>query len=355
MNNNSSKSNDPKLNNDDPYQVLFRENGYNVEFQTVLNIKRCGHQSLIDTLFEVDNYDCLLVTSINAIHTLVESIDFFNNTSNNNKTSASLYINILKQWVEHKQFLFVGESSLNHLNESLQKLNLPIISNYLVATNARSLGSSIIIDQQQKQEQQQDRQEREQQNGIEKAVEKLGEYDHSSTSSPQVKEDLQKSTTTSLKILYLCGNLRRDELPSMLVEPAFKLKELVVYETTSIIINDMNDVDLDQQQQHPSGVSHSTVKLGHRIAAIGKTTAQAIESHGIRVDAVALQPTPNSLLESIENNNNNNNNKDDQSLSSDNILSLKSGDKQSFKQHNSIKQQLFNLNSKTKHSKFNLS
>ena len=106
--------------------------------------------------------------------------------------------------------------------------------------------------------------------------------------------------------LFICGNLRRDELPDTLTRVGIAFEELVVYQTKS-------DPDLalpaDILPDWVVFFSPSGVRAVHplwfadwrdvRIAAIGTTTAKAIEEVGWEVDAVAEKPEPTSIKDAV--------------------------------------------------------
>lgn len=113
-------------------------------------------------------------------------------------------------------------------------------------------------------------------------------------------------------LLFLCGNRRRDTLPNRLQEVGLAFDELVVYETRL-----RRDLTLPPPRPSsgtswlvffsPSGVeaveqapSVDPVQLPeYRIAAIGPTTAGALEEAGWAVDAVASEPSPHGLVQAI--------------------------------------------------------
>ncbi len=112
--------------------------------------------------------------------------------------------------------------------------------------------------------------------------------------------------TISSPWLFVCGNLRRDELPDTLLEGNVPFEELEVYETLM-----RQDLKLESFTIpdwvvffSPSGLE--TVKPQWppswddvRIAAIGSTTAAAIEAEGLHVSATAATPDPQSLLKAL--------------------------------------------------------
>ncbi len=107
-------------------------------------------------------------------------------------------------------------------------------------------------------------------------------------------------------LLFLCGNRRRDELPEELRNAGIDFDELVVYETRP-----RTDLSLPPPGDEtwltffsPSGLEAiqqaETGPLGdYRCAAIGPTTAAALEDAGIAPAAVAGSPTPEALVDAV--------------------------------------------------------
>lgn len=107
-------------------------------------------------------------------------------------------------------------------------------------------------------------------------------------------------------LLFLCGNRRRDDLPDGLRAAGVGYEELVVYETRT-----RTDLSLPPPAEEtwlaffsPSGLEAvrraDTGPLEeYRCAAIGPTTASALEENGLTADAVASSPTPEGLVDAI--------------------------------------------------------
>lgn len=107
-------------------------------------------------------------------------------------------------------------------------------------------------------------------------------------------------------LLFLCGDRRRDTLPSRLRECGITLEELCIYES-----HERTDLALASRPSpdwavffSPSGVEAVQRDQGWdltrlRIAAIGETTSEALRSKGISVHAVAEEPTPDALALAI--------------------------------------------------------
>lgn len=116
----------------------------------------------------------------------------------------------------------------------------------------------------------------------------------------------------SSPLLFLCGNRRRDTLPNQLQEAGFAFDELVVYESRprrdlalpasrppsgSPWLVFFSPSGLEAIEQAPS-VDPDHLR-DYRIAAIGPTTAGALERAGWSVAAVASEPSPDGLVEAL--------------------------------------------------------
>ncbi len=107
-------------------------------------------------------------------------------------------------------------------------------------------------------------------------------------------------------LLFLCGDRRREDLPEQLHEAGVLFREMEVYQTRL-----RDDVDLTHHGRpdwlvffSPSGVeavqrSGAAGPLSARRAALGPTTAAAIDAAGWTVDAVAEAPTPTALCRAL--------------------------------------------------------
>lgn len=115
-----------------------------------------------------------------------------------------------------------------------------------------------------------------------------------------------KAAPFAKPLLFLSSNRRRKTLPTRLTKAQVRFEELVVYET---LLRQSLNWPADQRPDwvvffSPSGVeaaqadqqmNWSTV----RKAAIGPTTASALEEKGLGVDAVAQAPEPEALCRAI--------------------------------------------------------
>lgn len=113
-------------------------------------------------------------------------------------------------------------------------------------------------------------------------------------------------TNPQTPLLFLCGNRRMDALPNGLREAGIDFEELVVYETRA-----RTDLSLPPPGEEtwlsffsPSGLEAvQQAEMGpldeYRYAAIGPTTASALQETGITVEAVAESPTPEALVDAV--------------------------------------------------------
>ena len=107
-------------------------------------------------------------------------------------------------------------------------------------------------------------------------------------------------------LLFLSGNRRREALPEALRAAEVSFDELTVYETHA-----RSDLHLPAPEDarwlvffSPSGLdavrqAGDVGVGGYRIAAIGPTTAQALEAEGHSVEAVAEEPSPEGLVTAL--------------------------------------------------------
>ncbi|KAI8852823.1 tetrapyrrole biosynthesis, uroporphyrinogen III synthase, partial [Chytridium lagenaria] len=119
---------------------------------------------------------------------------------------------------------------------------------------------------------------------------------------------------SSGRILFLCGDKRLGTLPKLMDEAGIAMHELMVYRTIQSVDFDRDlDIALGHGQNpvwitffSPSGVDCSLRSFQKRswwgnanVACIGPTTASYLQSHNVEVKAIAKEPTPNSLLKAI--------------------------------------------------------
>ncbi|XP_074764049.1 uroporphyrinogen-III synthase isoform X3 [Athene noctua] len=88
----------------------------------------------------------------------------------------------------------------------------------------------------------------------------------------------------SSALLFPCGALKREVLPTALREKGVPLESLTVYQTT----------------QHTGLQESLSCYFSQQFAAIGPTTAEAMEAAGIPVSCTAESPTPQALATGIQ-------------------------------------------------------
>ncbi|XP_078586903.1 uroporphyrinogen-III synthase-like isoform X1 [Branchiostoma floridae x Branchiostoma japonicum] len=127
----------------------------------------------------------------------------------------------------------------------------------------------------------------------------------------------QKFTSNRKALLFPCGFMRRETLPSALSAANIPLTELRVYQTTAHPDIDKRLQAYIAEQGIPeflvffslSGVKFSQPALQKlaasdlskiKIAAIGPTTAEAMTSAGLSVACTAEKPNPQALLAAIQ-------------------------------------------------------
>lgn len=129
--------------------------------------------------------------------------------------------------------------------------------------------------------------------------------------------DYFREQTEQINLLFLCGNLRRNELLEVLQqESKYRIQELVIYSTKTRDEENDELKNLIQEKKpqwliffSPSGVDEVmaqirgwwTPQMDFRYAAIGPTTAECVKKVFGKVDAVAAKPNASSLLQAIQN------------------------------------------------------
>ncbi|MDQ7039827.1 MAG: uroporphyrinogen-III synthase [Rhodothermus sp.] len=140
------------------------------------------------------------------------------------------------------------------------------------------------------------------------AVRKIGWEPRGETagSGSELARRIQQGARPICPLLFLCGARRREELPTLLRAAGFPLQELVVYATRPLV------PALPAEAPTPDWVvffSPSGLEAARRlplaweqvhVAAIGPTTAVALQQEGLRVAAVARTPTPEGLLAAMQ-------------------------------------------------------
>jgi uroporphyrinogen-III synthase len=113
-------------------------------------------------------------------------------------------------------------------------------------------------------------------------------------------------TNPKTPLLFLSGNRRRDALPNGLQEAGIDFEELVVYETRARTELSLPPPDEETWLAFfsPSGLEAvQKANMGpreeYRYAAIGPTTASALEEVGLVPEAIAESPTPDALADAV--------------------------------------------------------
>jgi uroporphyrinogen-III synthase len=105
------------------------------------------------------------------------------------------------------------------------------------------------------------------------------------------------------KVMFFCGNKRREELPQKLTAEAIEVEEIVVYETLETPQKLSRKVYDGILFFSPSAVnsffSLNKINGQTQIFAIGKTTADAIHQHTKREIIVAETPSEENILEQV--------------------------------------------------------
>lgn len=114
----------------------------------------------------------------------------------------------------------------------------------------------------------------------------------------------RERATPERPLLFLCGNRRRETLPRVLREANVPFEECVVYETHLRAGPWLEEAPAWAVFFSPSGMeavqrSREAGWATVRKAAIGPTTAEALENAGWPPDAVARHPTPGALAEAL--------------------------------------------------------
>jgi len=109
--------------------------------------------------------------------------------------------------------------------------------------------------------------------------------------------------TVERRLLFLCGDRRRDELPDRLREGGIELEEICVYRT--LLRGDLDFSGLARPEWivffSPSGVeavlaANPPVLSRAKLVAIGETTAEALRAAGLQVHAIAKRPSADGVL-----------------------------------------------------------
>ncbi|TPX36296.1 uroporphyrinogen-III synthase [Synchytrium microbalum] len=128
--------------------------------------------------------------------------------------------------------------------------------------------------------------------------------------------DTEKESSTTSPYIMLCGDKRRDELPSQLTNAKIPFMELIVYETgpnpvfEQELVKTYEGTDVSQPAWivffSPSGVDFALEPLKRqvwwqdvRIGAIGPTTSARLKQLDLKVDVESPKPTAIDLIQAI--------------------------------------------------------
>lgn len=127
---------------------------------------------------------------------------------------------------------------------------------------------------------------------------------HDAGSATELARVITASSLASERLLFLCGNRRRDALPDALRAAHVDVDEVEAYVTTPRTDLTIPDGVTWLAFFSPSGIEavrQSDVDASaYRVAAIGPTTAAALRNAGIPVDAVAEVPRPDALAAAMK-------------------------------------------------------
>ncbi|MBC8032653.1 MAG: uroporphyrinogen-III synthase [Chitinophagaceae bacterium] len=106
------------------------------------------------------------------------------------------------------------------------------------------------------------------------------------------------------RVLFCCGNKRRNELPDLLKNQGIEVNEVFLYETTEVPFAVMNPEDLDAVMFFsPSAVSSffslNKMKAGAVCFAIGSTTASAIKKYTGNTIITSAVPDEKIMMTSV--------------------------------------------------------
>lgn len=117
-----------------------------------------------------------------------------------------------------------------------------------------------------------------------------------------------KNTTPENKIVFFCGNLRRDDLPGLLRNDGFDVEEIIVYETIlspHTIVDDYDAVAFFSPSAVKSFFSKNSLKSGVVCLAVGRTTTAALKQATSERILTSEKPSEESVIrmaEEIKNN-----------------------------------------------------
>ncbi|XP_065892257.1 uroporphyrinogen-III synthase-like [Dysidea avara] len=240
---------------EDPYAKALRDANYQPHFVPALQFDYTNIHEVVNHLHHPETFSGLILTSQNSVEAITLAV----------KSEAGS--NLLTLWKSLPVFV-VGKATAKAVNQ----LGLSVEGE--ISGKANNLADIII------------------------------KY-YSNVDKAQLKP-----------LLFPCGNLKREELPTLLNSAGIPLHTVTCYQTmphSNCAKNVREIATLGSPDWivffSPSGVQYSiealmtaipSLKDTVKVAAIGPTTAEAARSSGLPVNAVAKSPTPSSLLEAIQ-------------------------------------------------------
>ena len=251
-------------NKDDSYERLSNERGYKPVFVPVLSFKFTNQQELTERLENPERHSALVFTSQRA----VEAVDLcVRDTAFEEKWSSSL-----KEKWSHLPVFVTGKATGKHVREKLRF-------------------SSI-----------------------------FGEESGSAEALAQVilntlPADLDK------ELLFPCANIKKETLPNILKDKGYDICCIMAYCTQPDpkLVESLQKLFAEEASDKlrqpacivffsPSGVNFAhealeqTIKSFQdiKLVAIGQTTAQELQEHGLTISGVPTKPNPESLLKVID-------------------------------------------------------
>lgn len=248
-------------NQDDFYEQLLHEHGYEPVFVPVLSFKFTNKHELMQRLENPDKHCGLVFTSQRAVDAVYHCITDI-------ELEEKWRISLQEKWLRLPVFV-TGKATANRVTEKLQLDNIYGED----SGSAESLASTI----------------------------------------------LEKTPPSSIQaLLFPCANIKKETLPKKLEQEGYCLSCVTAYCTQA----DPNLTETLKEQFcngnfrqprcivffSPSGVTFAYEALKEifptfheiRFIAIGQSTSQGLKDHGLVVSGVADKPNPPSLLKTIE-------------------------------------------------------
>lgn len=250
-------------NEDDMYEKLLREHGYEPVFIPVLSFEFTNKVELMARLENPDIHGGLIFTSQRAVDAVCHCIT-------DAKLERKWRISLREKWMKLPVFV-TGKATANRVRERIKLSEI----HGEASGNAESLASIIL---------------------------------------QKLPRDFSKA------LLFPCANIKKETLPGILEKEGYCLHCVTAYCTRA----DRNLVaslegrfgkgrDVEEAPSgivffSPSGVTFScdalkqTIPSFHKIKfiAIGQATSQGLQDHGLLVSGVALKPNPPSLVKVID-------------------------------------------------------